>query len=428
MVLEFFSYNFMSLIIISALIVLMYANRETEIPAAKFFGAAVMLMIVVMVTDHIERLSGNITVQQAGDEINFYIRVRLICSVILYIIRPVIILLELYLLTPEKENKFILAVPAIVNAMIYVSAFITPKYSFGFSDENTFQRGLLGHMVYVVMLLYLLMLLVFSVEHFKKSARRSRVIVIFMVIIAVIEAALEWTGVIIGYSTPVTALMMLIYYTYLSVIHQYETARELAQKELTLAKDNLLILKSQIQPHFVFNSLSIIRSLTKRDKQKAVQCIDDFSDYLKAHIGAILQEDLIPFEKELENVKAYLSLVQADYSGKVEVIYELEETDFRMPSLSLEPIVENAVKYGIGREGGRLTIATRSDDDNYVLTITDSGNKEKYLKEEHKNSTGIGLENTRKRLDMQLGASLDINIQESGTVVTILIPKEREKK
>ena len=284
-------------------------------------------------------------------------------------------------------------------------------------------------MIYVSQIVYVLLLLVFSGVYFKRKNIKQSILVLAIVIQAVIAAIIEYTNALTGYTNAITALCMLEYYIYLSLIYQQEMREIIAQKELDIAKSNLLVLRNQIQPHFIYNTLSIIRSLARRDGKMAVQCIDTFSKYLKSHIGAIQKADLVLFENELENVKVYLSLVQIDYTNKVEIVYDLEVTDFLIPPLSLEPIVENAVDHGISRGGGKLTISTREDKENGTVTviIADNGTarNDKDIEEYTPIHNGIGLENTRKRLALQCSGTLDLNITDSGAAVTIVMPKMR---
>jgi len=182
-----------------------------------------------------------------------------------------------------------------------------------------------------------------------------------------------------------------------------------------------------MQPHFIYNALATIRLLAKRDSKKAVKSIDDFSKYLKSHIGAIQREDLIPFMEELENVKVYLSMVQESYRSSIKLIYELEMTDFKLPPLSLEPIVENAVSHGIGRLSGTITISTFKENRHIIIRVKDSGSKETPFEEYKPFHNGIGLENTAKRLKMQCGGELKTDFSGNGGVVDVILPIVEEE-
>ena len=137
---------------------------------------------------------------------------------------------------------------------------------------------------------------------------------------------------------------------------------------------------------------------------------------------------MIPFEEELKNVRIYLSLVQIDYTDKIEIHYDLKVTDFFLPPLSLEPIIENAVNHGISREGGILTIRTYEENDRIMISVSDNGTagneKEPYTPFHN----GIGLDNTRKRLELQCNGTLELTISDSGAVANISLPKTQESE
>jgi len=266
-------------------------------------------------------------------------------------------------------------------------------------------------------------LTVISVKYFNESSTEKNAIVILIILQSILTSLLEYEGTVVEAANAVTALAVLEYYIYLSYIYQQKMREAIAVKDLAIEKDRLLIFRNQIQPHFIYNSLSIIRSLAKRDSGRAVSCIDSFSDYLKAHIGALDTEDLIPLEKELENVRVYLDLVRADKTRKLDVVYDIKSADFMLPSLSLEPVVENAVNHGISREGGVITVSSLETEDAYLITVTDNGTARNSPSDDMPYHMGVGIENTRKRLMMQCRGTLEMDMRESGTTVTVTIPK-----
>lgn len=422
MILDYITSNYPTLLILFSLIAIRIANRNTDIPAAGLLDSALILLFVMTFCDSYEVwFDRSFPSFDEEQKIN-YLGWLTFFSTVRYIIQPVIILLELHLLIPGMKHLTLLSIPAVVNAVIYGSSLFTGKFSFYFDEEGHFHRGIFGLTIFIVTFGYVILLIIMSVIRFKRENLRRSIIVLFIVAMSVIASVLEYTNILSGYSTFVVSLSVLIYYAYLSSVYQKEMQIEMAEKELEIARDNLLILRGQIQPHFIFNSLSIIRSLTKKDKDKAIEAIDSFSDYLKAHVGAMQSDEPIPLEKELYNVKAYLSLVQADYTRKVEVVYDIRDTDLRLPPLSLEPLVENAVKYGIGRKGGTITISSFIEGDNHIVRVRDSGNSGSELTEKETARLGVGVENTRKRLAMQCGGDLVLDLALTGSTASIVIP------
>ena len=437
MLLYYFTDNFITLMLLAALVVVLILNRSEKISAARYFGIAVVLLLLTTAADTIARWSaGDTPIPFFTRDIDVIVHARTVCDTIAYAIRPSIVMLQVMITSPRMgKYKSLLALPAIANALIYATALFGSKAAFWVSLTNHWYRGPLGFAIYFTMLFYVFMLALFSVIYFKTENAKRSALVFLIVIQAVLGAVFEYTGILPGITETLIALAMLEYYFYLSVIYQSEMRETIAEKELHLTKQRMLLLRNQIQPHFIFNSLSVIRSLAKRDTPKAVSSIDSFSDYLKAHIYFIQDDELISFEKELGHVKAYLALVQADSMRNVEVSYDLPVTNFMIPPLTLEPIVENAFKHGTAVSGGEIRIATDENDAAYIITVSDSGRNNgtdtaapgSGLTEKESRRLGVGIENTRTRLKMQCNGSLDMKIdKEAGSTVTIRIPKNTD--
>lgn len=427
MLLDYIVSNYMTLTVLFFLAAVIFANKNVRIPASALFNLAILLLILITVCSFAEK--STFTALTSGTDTNVQLLrgIRLTASIMEYILRPVIIMLEILLLLPEIKYKLLCTLPSVINGVIYLIAPLKPGLVFGYDENNHFFRGTLGYSVFCTLLVYLLLLVYLSLKYFKKNDSRKNTILIAIILSAIVTTQLEVSNRLTEQANIITALSLMLYYFYLSTIYQQEISETLAEKELRITKDSMIILRNQIQPHFIFNSLSIIRSLTKKDKVKAVESIDRFSEYLRSHINALQSDDLITFEREMENVNAFLALVQTDYTKKIEVKYDIHTTEFLIPPLSLEPIVENAVKHGTGADGGTVTITTCRENDNTVIRIKDSGAYHTAADSEDKH-TGIGLENTRKRLEIQCSGSLEMIKTDNGTVVEIIIPDNNDER
>ena len=183
---------------------------------------------------------------------------------------------------------------------------------------------------------------------------------------------------------------------------------------------------SQIKPHFLYNVLSAIAQLCDEDSAKAKKAIVDFSAYLRGNMEALNIEGLISFDRELRHVRGYLDLEEAIYESALNVVYDIKAGGFMLPPLTIQPIVENAVKHGIGRKegGGTVKLSVCETDEEYVVTVTDDGAGYDVNKPYPENRERIGLENVRRRLLAQCDGTLDIISEvEKGTTVTIRLPK-----
>lgn len=424
MILDFIISNFTVLMIVAVMCVIVYVNKDLKIPAVSLARVAVILILITAVLDYLNDMAAGLTNYSFPCSPEQLVRLHTALCVFSYILRPVIILIELLIICPDKRLRIPIIVPSVVNALIYLPTLFGRPLAFYFTSDNAWVGiAPFNLTIYLVLIVYLFILLAFSVIYFSKKNRKCSVIILAIVLLSLVVAVLEYFNIMTGYTTTVTAMGTLTYYIYLSTIYQQKIRETVAEKELTLAKNELDLLRSQIQPHFIYNSLSTIRSLAKRDSKKAVVCIDEFSKYLKSHIGAIQSDELVSFESEIDNINAYLQVIQMGYGGKIELIKEFSVTDFKLPTLVLEPIIENAVSHGISKHGGTITISTHEENDNVIIRVTDSGSPSKDKEEFEPIHNGIGLQNTEKRLRLQCSGTLKANFTDSGSTVELAVPR-----
>jgi hypothetical protein len=220
-----------------------------------------------------------------------------------------------------------------------------------------------------------------------------------------------------------TTIAVVIYFAGI----QSELSKQIKQKELELTESKIAIMLSQIHPHFLFNSLTAIAQLCNENPAQAKKVTIGFSEYLRGNMESLSDKGLISIEKEMNHVEGYLNLEKAIYGNALHVIYNIEVNSFSLPPLTIQPIVENAVKHGIGQRegGGTIIISTRETDDNYIITVSDDGvgyNVDSAVDSQAHKS--IGINNVRRRLKEQCGGTLKI-ISEvgKGTTAEIRIPK-----
>lgn len=208
-----------------------------------------------------------------------------------------------------------------------------------------------------------------------------------------------------------------------------EEERRLMEKEVELSDSKVRLLMGQIQPHFIFNSLQAIQELCVEDPEQAERSVHDFSKYLRGNLDALSCTHLIPFEKELAHIQAYVALEQADPGRKFEMLYDLKATAFHVPALSIQPMVENAVKHGMTSctECGKVILRTLEETEEYLIQIIDNGKGlGEGITQKQKERQRVGLENVRTRLEVQCKGTLDMESSEAGVTVTIHIPKMLE--
>lgn len=187
-----------------------------------------------------------------------------------------------------------------------------------------------------------------------------------------------------------------------------DSEKRLKETERRLDRTRAAQMAVQMQPHFIFNTLSAIESLCQTDPAAAAESVENLSGYLRGNIDGLTSETLIPFDTELRHIRQYVALEQADPSRQFQFDYELDVRDFTLPALTVQPIVENAVKHGAltHRDGtGRALLTTEALGDYIRITVSDNGLNNSGLTDSQRENRGgsapggIGIEATRKRLE-----------------------------
>jgi LytS/YehU family sensor histidine kinase len=200
-----------------------------------------------------------------------------------------------------------------------------------------------------------------------------------------------------------------------------------AQLEGKLAKAQLSMLKMQLQPHFLFNTLNAVSALTRDHPEAAEDMLVRLSDLLRRTLDNDAEQE-VPLRAELEFLGQYLEIEQVRFADrlKVDLNPDPETLDALVPNMFLQPLVENALRHGIGRkaQGGRLEMRAWREDSDLLVSVQDSGpgfpSSPGTPMEE-----GIGLTNTRSRLQHLHPGNHQIkftNARDGGAVVTLRIP------
>lgn len=196
-------------------------------------------------------------------------------------------------------------------------------------------------------------------------------------------------------------------------------------------------LQAQIQPHFLFNTLNAIITLSEIDSERTSKLLEALSDFLRESFKFQNIDELVPIEDELNLVRSYLYIHKERFGERINVTWDVEvATDVMIPSLTIQPLIENALKHGIlPRENGGNIHLRIVDYDTYIeITVSDDGNgmdeatMERLLERKSKTSTGIGLLNTDLRLKQHYGEGLHItSTLNEGTAISFVVLKKLEK-
>ena len=208
-----------------------------------------------------------------------------------------------------------------------------------------------------------------------------------------------------------------------------ESQRMEAEKqamELKLQESQISIMLSQIQPHFLYNTLNSIYQLCETNPMRARSMVNFFAEYLRNNLSTLEEPGLISFETELAHIQTYLEIEKIRFEDTLEIEYDIKCDAFSLPVLTVQPIVENAVKHGTSKKrgGGKVVISTREDEKDYVINVSDTGCGFDPSVPKNDGKIHVGIENVRQRLSNMCEGSLTIESKVGiGTLATITIPK-----
>ncbi|MCR4892330.1 MAG: histidine kinase [Lachnospiraceae bacterium] len=241
---------------------------------------------------------------------------------------------------------------------------------------------------------------------------------IIIVTITVIVHSFIFTPILINIAFFIGSVTM-----YLLILS--EQVNQYMNQKIAISTKNANIMVLQMRPHFIYNTMTSIYYLCEQNPKKAQQVILDFTSYLRKNFNAMVSTDPIPFTEELEHVRAYLAVELTQFEDSLFVDYDIPHTQFRLPPLSLQPLVENAIKHGVDPELDPLhiliqTLETKSGN---VIVVKDDGPGFDPADAFHSQSA---LSNIKQRLELMCHGSITITSREGeGTLVKIVIPQAK---
>lgn len=418
--LDFLRYDYASLLLVGGLIVLMLANRKNKLPKVHTLWIMTFIMFLSLIVEFVCKWSEN---DPSLADIRYW------TTVIKYIISPTLLMMQTVVLVENKLLRGLLVIPNLVSVLaVTVGPYVTGLKVLSFSQEYYFVEGPLRTVPFCVAFIYLFALVFVSLHVFYDVTSGYNSIIVYLAVTTIVTCLLEFFGVVNGIVKYVQIIDIYLYYFFLNFVYQTRIREEslkkelaLTQKELELSNTNVRLLQNQISPHFIYNALFIIKALIWTDQKKASDAVDNFSLYIRGNIDAMRSNDLIKFSEELEHIKAFLNIENVDNETGMIVKYNIEESDFHIPPLTVEPLVENAVIHGIGtlESGGVITISSRKSNDEYIICVEDNG----IGFDPENTKAGIGLENAKTRLELQCGGRLEINSRPGCTKATVFIPE-----
>lgn len=233
----------------------------------------------------------------------------------------------------------------------------------------------------------------------------------------------------IGTGIFIYLLLIQVYYLFMSLFNLSEKRAKEARLESLLKETELKMLRSQINPHFLFNSLNSISSLTITDPEKARTMVIKLSDFMRYSLSR-KDEQPVTFRSELENLRLYLDIEKVRFGERLAYIEDIgdECLEIKMPVMLLQPLYENAIKHGVYESIDEVTIKTKAEIKDRYLGITISNNygtTPPSIK-----GTGTGLQNVARRLELFYGSKGYFNTSKENGIfmVQLFVPVDFSKQ
>ena len=344
---------------------------------------------------------------------------RTMTSMLGYILRPMVIVMFLHIVEPKWRHR-----PAWALIGVNTALYLTPLFSnivFKITEDNHYMGGPLRYTCLVISCTLMVYLFWLTVHVYGRSSIKEIVIPILIILIVAVSIYLD--GTVGGSRQPVAFLTVgmvigcVLYYIWLHMQFVREHEEDLK------ARQRIQIMMSQIRPHFLYNSLAAIQVLCHSNPEKAAEVTNQFSLYLRENLDFMEQPGLIPFWKELDHTKTYVKIEETRFPN-IRVEYGINDAAFSVPPLSLQPMVENAIRHGVRiRQEGIVQVLTQRKEDMHEIIIRDNGTGFDPEGIWEKKSDHIGLRNVKERIESMCGGTLTIDSRiGEGTTITIRIP------
>jgi len=239
-----------------------------------------------------------------------------------------------------------------------------------------------------------------------------------------IDYDIFWHSVLVFRATAgvlIFCMMILVYYLFLSATRLAEKAARQAQLETQVREGELKMLRSQINPHFLFNSLNSVSSLTVTNPLKARDMIVKLSDFMRYSLSS-RNEQPVTLGNEMECLRLYLQIEKVRFGERLTIEEDISPECLQalMPGMLLQPLYENAVKHGVYESTEEVVIKTtaRKEDEMVVISVTNNVDTDSVVT---KKGAGIGLKNVSSRLELFFGDRADITVNRGDTSFTVVL-------
>ena len=283
--------------------------------------------------------------------------------------------------------------------------------------DGTYQRSTFMFISqgYEFIILLIAFIIAVTNKHLKRREKIAFTIYCLLPFFAIIIQIL-YPGYAIAYATLILSVEILFLFA------NVEKNIKIREEEKQLKETEIKTIVTQIQPNFVYNILSSISTLISINPRKAQKALDQFSNYLRVNFNSLTESKLVFFEDELKHIKTYFELEKIRYEEKINIIFDIKCSNFMLPPLTIQPLVENAVKHGISKkvDGGTLTLKTYETTNAFIVEVIDNGigfdlNEDDFLSNKY-----AGISNVRRRITTLTKGDLSIESKPNrGTKVIV---------
>ena len=325
----------------------------------------------------------------------------------------------------EKEHpvpmafSYVAIVVTVIGALLWVlSIFDTTFSNLSAPILRIGPYYWIGHAGGFVLIAMSVMLLI---RYHKTLGTRQTIVLFSMPVLLLAATFLEPFAQGIELRYPCIMLEFLIVYTQ----HHLDMENQVMREETESLHDRLALASGRMKPHYLYNVLTTIYYLCESDPQKAQYAIGTFSEYLRSTLETMERQEMVDFSWELGQIRHYLALEKMRFGDRLHVEYDTEVDDFKVPPLSVQPLVENAVKHGIAarQEGGTVRIVSRRlSDGGAQIRVIDDGVGFDITTLRTQDVTHEGVANVRERIRIECGGEMTItSAPGKGTTATITL-------
>ena len=352
------------------------------------------------------------------------------CSMMLYMLF-LSLSISYFLKATKKVGELTVILLAVANAVFFILPIVTDVFFY-----NTWILWAVVQIIANIVLLFCLVKEFISIEKKERWFYLGAVIPLLAFAVDVVGTWLGiWQGGVVSQYVFV-ALLVVAMVMVLKLIPQSINAATKAKKleiekrvlNAELTESRISTMMSQIRPHFIYNTLGSIEQLCKLDPPKAGELVHNFAKYLRGNFGELDNPKPILMSQEMEHVHHYIRIENVRFPDMT-FTFEMNSDDFHIPALTIQPIVENAIKHGLMKlpRGGTIHVLSYETDTDYCISMVDDGVgfDTSVLIDERKH---VGLRNIRERLKVMVNGKLEIESTVGvGTKVLVTIPKEIRK-